>query len=205
MTTTIAVGVLLGAAAALPAARLAELTSHRRSEHPGRLPVVLSLLAVAFSAAATARHGLTSTASVLLALVPAGAAAAVDACERRLPDVLTAALATVIALQIAALVVLGNESGARGTWTFAVSATLCLFAKGLFTDAIGWGDVKLAPSLAALLAVHGWQTLHTGLLLWFGLVLLAALHNVARPNPTGIVAYGPALVGATACGIAMTG
>ena len=144
-----------------------------------------------------------STAAALLALVPASAAAAVDAHECRLPDALTAALATIIALRLAALVVVGDEAGTRGTWTFAVSTAICVLAKCVFTEAIGWGDVKLAPSLAALMAVHGWPTLYLGVLASCGLVLLAALHNVARPTPTGIVAYGPALVGATACGIAI--
>jgi hypothetical protein len=43
-----------------------------------------------------------------------------------------------------------------------------------------------------------------GLLTSCGLILLAALRIVARPAPTGIVAYGPALVVGTACSIAIT-
>ncbi len=203
MTTTIAIAALLGAAAAQPAAYLAELTSHHRPDHPGRLRVVLTVLAVAFSTISAVRHGLALTASTLVALVPAGAAAAVDARERRLPDVLTVALATVMALHIAALSVVGHQAGVRAGWTFVGGALLCVLAKGIFTEAVGWGDVKLAPSLAALLAIHGWAALYIGVLSSCGLVLLAALHSVARPGPNRIVAYGPALVGATACSVAV--
>jgi hypothetical protein len=81
-----------------------------------------------------------------------------------------------------------------------VGATLCVLTKGLFPEAIGWGDVKLATSLAADLAIHGWPVLYAGMLASCSLVLLAALYNLARPAPRGFVAYGPALVGATMCG-----
>jgi leader peptidase (prepilin peptidase)/N-methyltransferase len=202
MITTLVVGALLGAAAAQSAVYLAVFTKNGQPEHPRRLRAVLTVLAIAFSAIAAQRHGLASTASALLALVPAGAAAAVDAWERRLPDALTAALATAMALHIAALIVVGDEAGERAAWTFVVGSTLCVLAKGLFTEAIGWGDVKLAPSLAALLAVHGWSALYTGLLAWSGLILLVALLDLAGANPTRVVAYGPAMVTGTACAIA---
>ena len=119
-----------------------------------------------------------------------------------LPDPLTAALAVVIAGQLAVLPVLGRDGGFRGAWLFVGGAAVCLLAKALLPDAVGWGDVKLVPSLAALLAVHGWSTLYTGILAWCVLVLTTALLDLARHTPAGIVAYGPALVAGTACGIA---
>lgn len=203
MTATIAAGALLGAAAALPAAYLAEVHCHSRPDHPARLRIVLTVLAVAFSAVATVRHGLASTATTLLALVPATAAAVIDAHERRLPDVLNAALASVLALHISALIVLGDQAGLRATWAFVVGSAISVLTKGVFSEAIGWGDVKLAPSLAALLIIQGWAALYIGVLISCGLVLFAALQSVVRPEPIGIVAYGPALVGATACSVAI--
>jgi hypothetical protein len=84
---------------------------------------------------------------------------------------------------------------------FAGSAVLCLVAKALLPDAVGWGDVKLAPGLATLLVVHGWSALYTGLLAWCVLVLATAVLDFVRRNPVGIVAYGPPLVAGTAYGI----
>jgi leader peptidase (prepilin peptidase)/N-methyltransferase len=107
-----------------------------------------------------------------------------------------------MAVHIAALIVLGVGAAARAAWTLVVGATLCVLAKFLFTEAIGWGDVKLAPSLAALLAVYGWAALYTGLLGCCALVLVAALLDLADGAPTGVIAYGPALAAGTAYGIA---
>ena len=201
MTTTVVAGALLGAAATPAAARLAQLTAHQRIDHPARQQTTLVVLAAIFGAFAAHRHGLPALAAALPALLPAAAAAMVDAHERRLPDPLTAALAAVIAVEVTILLVLGSDSGLRGVWVLVGGATVCLLAKALLPDAVGWGDVKLTPSLAALLAIHSWSALYAGLLAWSVLVLAAALLDLAHHSPTGIVAYGPALVVGTACGI----
>lgn len=200
-TTTVMAGALLAAAVAPAATHLAVLTSHQRIDHPTQIRAVLVMLAAIFGGVAAARHGFPAPAAVLPALVPAAAAAVVDAHERRLPDPLTTALAVVIAGQLAVLLVLGRDGGFRGAWVFVGGATVCVVARALLPDAVGWGDAKLAPSLAALLAVHGWSALYSGLLTCCGLVLAAALLDLARPSTAGVVAYGPALVTGTACGI----
>ena len=152
MTIAVLAGALLGAAVAPAAAHVAALTARQRIDHRIRQSVVLVTLAAIFGGVAAARHGLPALAAALPALVPAAAAAAVDAHERRLPDPLTAALALVVAVQVAGLFVLGGGSGSCGAWVFVAAATACVLAKALLPEAIGWGDVKLAPSLAALLA-----------------------------------------------------
>jgi leader peptidase (prepilin peptidase)/N-methyltransferase len=202
MTTTVVAGALLSAALVPAAAHLAVLTSHQQVDHRFRPRAVLMVLAATFGGVAAARQGLPALAVALPALVPAAAAAAVDAHERRLPDPLTAALGLVVSVQVTVSLVLGDESGFRGASVFVCGATFCFLAKALLPDAIGWGDVKLAPSLAALLAVHGWSAVYIGLLAWCVLVLTTALLDLARHTPAGIVAYGPALVAGTACGIA---
>jgi len=198
-------GGLLGAAAALPVVRFAALTAHHPSASPRWGRALLMALAVSFGVAATARLGLPMTAVTLTALIPAAAAAVVDAHERRLPDPLTATVGAVVAAPIAVLLALGSRDGLRATTVFGAGAAACLLAKYLFPDAIGWGDVKLVPSLAALLALHGWPTLYTGLLAWSGLILLTALRNLVNPARNGIVAYGPALVAGTASAIFIAG
>lgn len=197
-------GALLGAAAALPAARLAERAAHNPMPHPRCLRLTLAALGAVFTAAAAAQHGWTASVS-LLVLVPATAAATVDAHEQRLPDPLTVATAIVVTIELAVLIASGHDSGPRGAVAFAAAAAVCLAAKATLPEAIGWGDVKLAPSLAALLAAHGWPALYTGLLTWSALVLTTAIVGNARRRPAEIVAYGPALVGGTACAIAFSG
>ena len=201
MTATAVAGALLAAAVAPAAAHLAVLTAHQRIDHPKRIWAVLVVLAGIFGGVAAARQGLPALAAALPPLVPAAAAAAVDAHERRLPDPLTAAVALVVAVQVAVLLALRSDGGLRGAGMFLGSAVLCLVARALLPDAVGWGDAKLAPGLAALLAVHGWSALYTGLLTWCGLVLATALLDLARQNKASIVAYGPALVTGTACGV----
>jgi leader peptidase (prepilin peptidase)/N-methyltransferase len=199
MTTTVIAGALLGAATAPAAAHLAALTARQRIDHRARLWAALVMLAAAFGGVTAARQGLPALAAALPALLPAAAAATVDAHERRLPDPLTAALAVVVAAHVTVLLVLGGAGGLRGASVLGGGAAVCLLAKALLPDAVGWGDAKLAPSLAALLAVHGWSALYTGLLSWCGLVLGTALFDLARQSSTGVVAYGPALVSGTAC------
>jgi leader peptidase (prepilin peptidase)/N-methyltransferase len=201
MTATVVVGAVLGAAVAPAAAHLAVLTAQQRIDHPIRIRAVMVVLAGIFGGVAAARQGLPALAAVLPALVPAAAAAAVDANERRLPDPLTGAVAIVVAVQAVVLLVLDQAGGLRAAWVFVGGAALCLLAKALLPDTVGWGDVKFAPSLAALLVAHGWPALYTGLLTWCGLVLATALLDLARRNTGGVVAYGPALVTGTAFGM----
>ena len=201
--TTVVAGALLAAAAAPAAAHLAVQTAHQRISHRTRLRATLTVLAVIVGGVIAARQGLPALAAALPALVPAVAAAVVDVHERRLPDPLTAAVAAVVAIHLVVLLVLDGDVGLRGAWVLVGGATLCLLAKALLPNAIGWGDAKLAPSLAALLVFHGWSALYTGLLAWCVLVFAtAALDPMRHSSTAGVVAYGPALVAGTVCGIA---
>jgi hypothetical protein len=202
---TVVIAGLLGVATAVFAARLAERTALHGRPHPRRLRFALGAPAVTIAIAVTLRHDLPSAVALLVVLLPAAAAAAVDAHERRLPDPLTAAAALALALEIGVLIVRGSDAGTRGLWAFAAATAICLLAKLTFTDAIGWGDTKLAPSLTSLLAVASWPTLYLGLLAWAALVLLTTVHDFVRRSRTDIVAYGPALVGGTALAAAIAG
>ena len=194
MTAPALVGSLLGAVSALPTAWLAELTAHDRLNRPLQLRLVLMTAAAVFGAVAAGHRGLPTAAVALLTLIPAAAGAIVDIHERRLPDHLTAAVAVVVALEVAVLLVIDPAAGKRGAFAFVLGGVTAVVTKAVFTDAVGWGDVKLAPNLAAFLAIHGWLTLYGGVLAWSILVALTAVVSLAYPSRTGIVAFGPALV-----------
>lgn len=194
MISAVLAGGLVGAACALPTAHLAERTMLHRPAGFVRLRLVLTATTATFGAVATIHRGLTTAVLLVVTSTPAVAAAAVDAHERRLPDKLTAAFAAVVALEVAVLLCLDSAVGLRGALAFAMGGVGSVVAKVIVTEAIGWGDVKLVPSLAAFLAVHGWWTLYVGVLAWSCLIALASLLALLRPSPTGIVAFGPALV-----------
>ncbi|MHA6622896.1 prepilin peptidase [Pseudonocardia sp. DLS-67] len=121
------------------------------------------------------------------------AAAVVDLDERRLPNPLTGTLA-----MGAALIAIGAGTTAVGP---AIEASTCilavaLLAKSINTDVLGWGDVKLLPSLAASLSTLHPHGLFVGLvcamaLLAITVVLFTATREQRYGDP---VPYGPALV-----------
>lgn len=146
-------------------------------------------------AAATAVAG-TTTGLVLhqepmvaVALLPVailgGAAAVVDAREGRLPDMLTGPLlaASLLAVVLAdrSLVGVGAALG------------LLLLIKAVAGAAIGWGDVKLLPSLIAALIVCG--AVVRGVVLMALLVAVSAvLVGLCPGRRSALVPFGPALV-----------
>lgn len=125
---------------------------------------------------------------VLLPLLVLGpSAAVVDAYEGRLPDHLTGPLLGATALA-------ATESGSIGMRAIAVAVLATGLAAAVMVvagDGLGWGDVKLIPSLTIVLGHQG--ALLGGLSLVVFLVGVTALIVGVRSRGA-IVPYGPALV-----------
>lgn len=159
--------------------------------------VVCALLA----AAAGARPDLV----VWLLLAPASVLlATVDFAAHRLPDVLTLPLAA------AALALLGVAAvlpGAGGSWTSALFCSLilsaCYFVLFLLSKGFGFGDVKLALVLGAVLGWYGWAIVLVGT---FAGYLLGALYGIGlmltgRADRTSRIPFGPFLLAGTLAGV----
>lgn len=147
-------------------------------------------------AAVTVIIGMLTAAARDLRMAPlvalAVAAAVVDLHERRLPNVLTGALAVgtaVVVLSPPTPVVW--PAAAAGCGAFVA----CLAAKLVSDDVIGWGDVKLLPILACLVAAVDPTGLPVALAYAAALLLLTiALFAAAGMRHGEPVPYGPALV-----------
>ncbi|WP_219414199.1 prepilin peptidase [Pseudonocardia nigra] len=137
----------------------------------------------------------------LLPLIVLGVAAAtVDADERRLPNRLTAALFAATALVIATdCVSTGSIAPAvRATTAAGIVVAGALLTKTIHTATIGWGDVKLLPSLAATLGSSHGDAVYVGLAYWVVLIIAAAgLTMLLRDGRPVLVPYGPALLAGT--------
>jgi leader peptidase (prepilin peptidase) / N-methyltransferase len=136
----------------------------------------------------------TALSGVLLAVGLVGTAAAlVDLHEGRLPNPLTGTLAAAVA---AAVLVGGNGAAImRAVVAAIMCAVVAVGVKAAWPGALGWGDVKLLPSLAAALASVGSLTVYRGLL--WSTVLLAVTVVVWRATDVtrgATVPYGPGLV-----------
>jgi Flp pilus assembly protein protease CpaA len=190
------------AAAAAVAAFLVLLLAHHTRLQPATIrcaeavPVGLLLgLSLGLSTAAAASP--VRAAIVLVVAVLGTAAAVVDAHERRLPNALTAALGAALLITLPATALLtGNPDGLLRALIAAVLAVVvALVVKAARSSVIGWGDVKLLPSLAAALAWAGVSALAQGLVLWVVLLLVTtAVWRVAGFDRSDAVPYGPALV-----------
>lgn len=170
-------------------------------------PVVIAAALAAMAALLTSQRGAAFTAMCAPLLFIGAAAALVDAREQRLPDCLTALLLS------SALLGIGIHSVARGDDPAALRAVAGLtitfaslgIGKILRPDAIGWGDIKLAPSLGAYLGLVSWQALYAGMLFWWLLILLTAVTRAAdRRKRADPIPYGPAMILGTVLGLALT-
>ncbi|GGX58634.1 hypothetical protein GCM10010321_89330 [Streptomyces chartreusis] len=142
---------------------------------------------------------------VWLLLTPVGTLlAAVDASAHRLPDVLTLTLAA------AALVLLGAATllpEADGSWTSALLGSLllaaCYFVLFLISRGFGFGDVKLALVLGAVLGWYGWEIVLIGTFAGylFGAVYGIALILTGRANRASRIPFGPFLLAGTLAGV----
>ncbi|WP_180686627.1 prepilin peptidase [Streptomyces gossypiisoli] len=142
---------------------------------------------------------------VWLLLVPVAVLlAAVDFAAHRLPDVLTLPLAAT------ALVLLGVAAmlpGASGSWTSALLGSVilgaCYFVLFLISTGFGFGDVKLALALGAVLGWHGWPIVLIGT---FAGYLLGALYGIAlilagRAGRASRIPFGPFLLAGALVGV----
>jgi leader peptidase (prepilin peptidase)/N-methyltransferase len=162
---------------------------------------VTSVVCALLAAAIGARPELV----VWLLLAPATVLlATVDFAAHRLPDVLTLPLAA------AAIVLLGVAAvlpSADGSWTSALLCSLilsaCYFVLFLLSKGFGFGDVKLALVLGAVLGWYGWAIVLVGT---FAGYLLGALYGIGlmltgRANRTRRIPFGPFLLAGTLAGV----
>ncbi|WP_327731321.1 A24 family peptidase [Streptomyces sp. NBC_00487] len=142
---------------------------------------------------------------VWLLLAPAAVLlATVDFAAHRLPDALTLPLAA------AALALLGVAAvlpDAGGSWTSALFGSLilgaCYFVLFLISKGFGFGDVKLALVLGAVLGWYGWAIVLVGT---FAGYLLGALYGIGlmlagRADRTSRIPFGPFLLAGTLAGV----
>jgi leader peptidase (prepilin peptidase)/N-methyltransferase len=131
---------------------------------------------------------------VLLPLVVLGCAAAVvDAREGRLPDALTRPM--LVCTLLAGL--LNSQDGLRLVVVAAAGAAIATLLKAMASAAIGWGDVKIAPTLAVVLVHHDAVVpgvVVMSLLVAVTAVAIALLGVLRAPDRGAVVPYGPGLV-----------
>ncbi|WP_455681310.1 prepilin peptidase [Streptomyces nigra] len=128
----------------------------------------------------------------------------VDASVHRLPDVLTLPLAA------GTCVLLGGASlfpGAGGSWTSALLGLLvlggCFFVLFLFSRGLGFGDVKLALVLGAVLGWYGWPVVLVGVFagFLFGALWGVGLLFAGRAGRRSRMAFGPFLLAGALAGV----
>ncbi|MEV0121088.1 A24 family peptidase [Streptomyces sp. NPDC050703] len=157
-------------------------------------------------AALAAATGPRPELGVWLVLAPFGVLlAVVDFTVHRLPDVLTLPLggAALVLLAVAALL---PEHG--GAWPGALYGAFALagayFVLFLISpDGMGFGDVKLALCLGAVLGWYGWGVLLLGAFAGF---LLASVYGVGlviarRAGRRTAIPFGPFLIGGAFVGV----
>ncbi|GAA1237577.1 A24 family peptidase [Streptomyces rhizosphaericus] len=160
------------------------------------LPEAMTALAFAFIAA----RGLTGwTAAAHYWVAACGTALAlIDAKVNRLPNVLT------VPAFVGVIVLLGGAAanGEQGSLLRSLAAAAALgTAFFLLTfGGVGLGDVKLAPTLGALLGWHSWVGVFLGT---FAMFALGAAVNFLLGRVRGRVAFGPYMIigalGMSAC------
>lgn len=163
--------------------------------------VVVTVVCVVLAAVTGARPELV----VWLLLTPVSVLlAVVDFAAHRLPDVLTLPLAA------AALVLLGGAAllpDADGSWTSALLGSVllgaCYFVLFLISKGFGFGDVKRALVLGAVLGWYGWPIVLIGT---FAGYLLGALYGIAlflagRAGRATRIPFGPFLLAGALVGV----
>ncbi|MET7520441.1 A24 family peptidase [Streptomyces sp. NPDC005480] len=143
----------------------------------------------------------------LLIAPPAMLLALVDARVHGLPDALTLPLA---AMSLALLGAASWLPGARESWMTALQGAATLGAVFLLMFLIsprsmGFGDVKLALTLGAVLGWYGWMTLLLGLFTGY---LIAAAHGIAllacgTATAKTALPFGPPLLLGALVGVAI--
>ncbi|MEU5525124.1 A24 family peptidase [Streptomyces sp. NPDC047860] len=166
------------------------------------IALVVTVVCAVLAAATGARPELL----VWLLLAPiAVLLAAVDFVVHRLPDVV------VLPLTAAALAGLGGAAllpGTAGSWRTALLGSLTLGACYLVVFLInprgfGFGDVKLAPALGAVLGWYGWGILLIGTFAGylFGALYGAGLILARRAGRKAAIPFGPFLLAGALVGM----
>jgi leader peptidase (prepilin peptidase)/N-methyltransferase len=164
--------------------------------------VATALVCAALAAATDTRPEL----AVWLLLAPVAVLlTVVDFRVQRLPDVLTLPLAGA-ALVLLGLVALVPEHA--GDWPTALWGALAL-GGGYFVlflinpGGMGFGDVKLAVGMGAVLGWYGWATVMLGTFagFLFGALYGGALVVVRRAGRKTAIAFGPFLIGGAFVGV----
>ncbi|MEU9479159.1 A24 family peptidase [Streptomyces sp. NPDC048191] len=176
----------------------------RRMHVPAAVPV--SLVTALTCAALAAATGTRPELAVWLLLAPAGVLlAVVDLRVQRLPDPLTLPLAAA-ALALLGLAALLPEHA--GHWLTALYGALALgagyCALHLVNPAgMGFGDVKLAVGMGAVLGWYGWSTLLLGTFAGFllGALYGGALVVVRRAGRRTTIPFGPFLLAGALTGL----
>ncbi|MER6028604.1 A24 family peptidase [Streptomyces sp. NPDC001851] len=172
-----------------------------------RTEVLLPALATALTCAAlAAATGTRPELAVWLLLAPVGVLlAVVDLRVQRLPDPLTLPLAGA-ALALLGLAALLPEHA--GHWPTALYGALALgagyYALYLINPAgMGFGDVKLAVGMGAVLGWYGWSTVLLGAFAGFllGALYGGALVVVRRTGRKSAIPFGPFLLAGALTGL----
>lgn len=175
-------------------ARCARCDGGLRARHgPG---LALAVLCAAACAALAARVGAHPELVVWLLLVPVGLLLGrVDLRVFRLPDVLTlpALGGTAALLGLAALLPGHQGSWVRALLAGAVIGVVYLVLFLINPAGMGFGDVKLAPTLGLALGWYGWATVFTGTFAGFALgavvgLVLIVTRRATRKTP---IPFGP--------------
>lgn len=180
----------------------------RRSSY-GLGPAVAVACALACGGLA-ARVGAHPELVVWLLLVPVGLVLGrVDLKVFRLPDVLTfpAFGGTAALLGIAALLPHHQGSWVRALFGAVAVGFVYLLLFLINPAGMGFGDVKLAPTLGLALGWYGWPTVFTGTFVGFALGALTGLALIAtrRANRKTALPFGPFMLIGTLAALLLNG
>lgn len=190
---------------------VAKLAHHNllRPSPPTFLIGATTAAAVGVSAAVVTTGGEVADVAVGVPLIVFGMAATiVDLREQRLPDALTGPLALTTIAVITAVAVVGDDAAtALRSLAVAGVVTLCaLMLKTVRSASVGWGDLKLMPSLGAALGWWRSDAVLTAALLWVLLIgVTAAISSYRLRSRSTVVPYGPALLMGTFGALAVGG
>ncbi|GAA1974528.1 prepilin peptidase [Kitasatospora viridis] len=131
----------------------------------------------------------------------------VDTAVHRLPDLLTLPLAGGTAALLLAAGLLDHRTDALTRSLYGALACLLLYGLLALLGPLGGGDVKLAPTLGALLAWYGWRPLLQGTMAAF---LLAAAWGVVllltgRAKAKDPLPFGPCMLLGALLGVLTAG
>ncbi|SEN55519.1 prepilin peptidase [Actinacidiphila rubida] len=177
-----------------------------RAYGPGYGAAAAAAVACAALAAVVGAH---PELAVWLLLVPVGVLLAwVDLKVFRLPDVLTlpALGAAVALLGLASLLHAHDGSWTRALVAAGVLGALYFVLFFVNPAGLGFGDVKLAPTMGLALGWYGWGTLFLGTMLGFGLgaVLGLALIATRRADRKTPIPFGPFILGGALAALLLT-